>query len=176
MERELLINILHSQYRASLGMFSDVLKRIPEDLWNTNEYSNPNWQIIYHTLWATKFYLAKDSDYHVSFKGAIEGGESLGGTRDWENPTNAVKSGAFAKKEDLISFLNEIITNLHYSIEELPFEDYSGFDWYPYTRFELHINNIRHIQHHTAQMIERLKAKGISGLNWWIDQNEPQSW
>jgi hypothetical protein len=60
----------------------------------------------------------------------------------------------------LISFIDNIESNLLSSIEALPLNDNSGFEWYPYSRFELHINNIRHIQHHTAQIIERLKAKG----------------
>lgn len=58
----------------------------------------------------------------------------------------------------------------------LPFNNNSGFDWYPFSRIELHINNIRHIQHHTAQLIERLKVKGITGFPWAINGDPPSQW
>jgi hypothetical protein len=34
----------------------------------------------------------------------------------------------------------------------------SGFDWLPFNRFELHLYNMRHLQHHTGQLTERLRT------------------
>src|SRR5690606_41663334 len=146
--------ILAPQYRASLGLLRQALEQVPEEQWSTAEYNNPIWQIAYHVLWGTKFYLGATPESYVPFDNAIEGAESLGGNQDWENPEEGTKIEGFHTKEELISFIDNIESNLLSSIEALPLNDNSGFEWYPYSRLELHINNIRHIQHHTAQIIE----------------------
>lgn len=176
MDNKTISDILASQYKAGLGMLRQALEKVPDEEWNTEEYNNPNWQVAWHVIWATKFYLAANSESYVPYENAIEGAESLGGTQDWENPEEHVKVEGFHTKDELISFITEIERTLILKIESLPFEGNSGFDWYPYSRLELHINNIRHLQHHTAQLIERLKAKGITGFPWWADQNPPKEW
>lgn len=176
MENKLITEVLASQYKASLGMLRQTLEKVPEDQWNTDEYNNPNWQIAYHVLWATKLYLGTNTESYVPFDNAIEGAESLGGSQDWENPDENVKVEGFHTKDELLTFIDYIERNLQQSIVALQLDGKSGFEWYPYSRLELHINNVRHIQHHTAQIIERLKAKGITGFPWWADQNPPQEW
>lgn len=176
MDAKTISDILASQYKASLGMLRHALEKVPEEQWNTEEYGNPNWQIAYHVLWGTKYYSGAGHESYVPFPNAIEGAESLGGNLDWENPEQGVKVEGFHTKEELISFIDLVERNIISSIETLPLNENSGFEWYPYSRLELHINNIRHIQHHTAQIIERLKAKGITGFPWWADQNVPQAW
>src|SRR5699024_10559430 len=135
-----------------------------------------NWQIAYHVLWATKLYIGVNLESYVPFENSIEGAESLGGAQDWENANAGVKVEGFHTKQELFSFIDSLETTLQSEIEALPLGDNSGFEWYPYSRLELHINSIRHIQHHTAQIIERLKSKGITGFNWWADQNPPPEW
>lgn len=176
MEDKTIAGILTSQYKASLGALRQTLDKIPEEQWNTEEYSNANWQIAYHILWATKYYLGDNSESYIPFENAIEGAESLGGSQEWENTDENVTVKGVHTKEELILFIDHIKMNLDQNIESLPLKGDSGFEWYPYSRLELHINNIRHIQHHTAQIIERLKAKGITDFPWWADQNPPQGW
>jgi hypothetical protein len=176
MDTKTITAILASQYKASLGMLRQALEKTPEEQWNTAEYTNPNWQISYHILWAAKFYLGADPESYLPFEKAIEGAESLGGSQDWENPEEGLKPEGLHTKEELLAFMDDLGRTLEQHVEGLPLGDNSGFEWYPYSRLELHINNIRHIQHHTAQLIERLKAKGISGFPWWADQHPPQAW
>ncbi|SFC26670.1 DinB superfamily protein [Parapedobacter composti] len=170
------LNYSDRKMRMGLGMLRQVLEKMPEEQWNTDEYNNPNWQIAYHILWGVKFYLAAGPEHYVLWENAIEGAESLGGSQDWENPDEGVVVAGHHTKEELLGFIDELENHLPQAVEALPFDRSSGFEWYPYSRLELHINNIRHIQHHTAQLIERLKAKGLSGFNWWADQNQPQEW
>ncbi|WP_313191734.1 DinB family protein [Sphingobacterium sp.] len=174
MEYSSVIKILLSQYRAALGMLRDVTEKVPDTEWNSHEYNNPNWQLIYHTIWSSKLYLSASYETFVPFAKAIEGAESLGGDKDWEN--SEVEVVGLNSKQEVLEFIQEVEQNLESSLTLLPLEADSGFEWYPYSRLELHINTIRHIQHHTAQIIERLKAKGITGFPWWIDQNKPGEW
>lgn len=176
MDTKLITEILVSQYKAGLGMLRQTLERVPEEQWNKEGYTNPIWQIAYHTIWATQFYLNANPESYVPFQNALNGAESLGGNNDWENPEPEIKLEGYHSKTELLNFINDIELNLKSAIEKISFEDNSGFEWYPYSRLELHLNNLRHIQHHTAQIIERLKAIGVTGQVWWIDANEPQGW
>ncbi|HLW20852.1 MAG TPA: DinB family protein [Cyclobacteriaceae bacterium] len=171
MENKTIATILASQYKASLGMLRQAVERVPQEVWNNEDYSNPNWKIAYHVIWGVKFYLGASAENYVPFENAIEGAESLGGYQDWENPEEGVIVEGFHTKEELLSFISQLEDELISAINGLPLEDPSGFEWYPYSRLELHINSIRHIQHHTAQIIERLKAKGITGFPWRADEN-----
>jgi hypothetical protein len=171
-----LINIIVSQYRAALGALKIAVEKTPVEEWNTTEYNNPTWQLAYHTVWSVKFYLAPFPDSYVPFQNAIDGAESLGGSQDWENSESTVIIEGAHTKEEILNYIEQINESLVEAVSSLSFEANSGFEWYPYTRLELHINSIRHIQHHTAQIIERLKAKGITGFLWWADQNEPMDW
>ena len=42
----------------------------------------------------------------------------------------------------------------------------SGFPWLPFPRLELHLYNIRHVQHHTGQLIACLRRSGARGVGW----------
>ena len=176
MDRNTINDVLVSQYRASLQMLRQVIEKTPDQQWNSEEYNNPNWQLAYHVLWGLKFYLGATPESSVPWKNAIEGAESLGGDQDWENPDEGVVVEGIHTKEELLLFIDDLEEKLQSAIESLPLHESSGFEWYPYSRLELHINNIRHLQHHMAQIIERLKAKGIKGFSWAIDGSPAQAW
>ena len=42
----------------------------------------------------------------------------------------------------------------------------SGFWWYKIPRAEFHLNNIRHVQHHAAQMSLCLRTSAGSEIDW----------
>lgn len=176
MNNQTLTDIVENQYRASLRMLRTVLEKTPEEYLYASKYSNPSWQVAYHTIWGVQFYLGANAESYIPWDKAIEGAESLGGTEEWENADEGVTVDGQNTREELLSFIDSIEKGLRPAIESLPFDEPSGFDWYPFSRFELHINNIRHIQHHTAQLIERLKIEGITGFPWAINGHTPEEW
>jgi lambda repressor-like predicted transcriptional regulator len=166
MNESLIHTTLISQYKASLRMLRKALEKTPNELWNDTESHNPVWQIGYHVLWSTKFYLEANPESYVPWANAIEGAESLGGSEEWENPEEGIALSGYHPREELLSFAEDLESTLPQSIKAIPLDNDSGFEWYPFSRLELHLNNIRHIQHHTAQIIERLKQKGLRGFPW----------
>ena len=42
----------------------------------------------------------------------------------------------------------------------------SGFHWYKMSKLEHQLVNIRHIQHDTAQLVDRLRAADDIGIKW----------
>ncbi len=176
MENEMINNVLISQYKAAFNMLRQVVGKTPDDQWNSDEYQNPNWQIAYHAIWSAKLYLGANMESFIPWDGAVKGGESLGGANDWENPDDGITLTGHHTRSEVLSFIAILEKELSVTVSSLPLSEDSGFEWYPYSRLELHINNIRHLQHHTAQLIERMKAKGISGFPWAIDGNPEGEW
>jgi len=42
----------------------------------------------------------------------------------------------------------------------------SGFSWYRMSKLEHQLVNIRHIQHHGAQLIDRVRSVADIGVRW----------
>jgi uncharacterized damage-inducible protein DinB len=42
----------------------------------------------------------------------------------------------------------------------------SGFSWLEFSRLELHLYNIRHIQHHTGQLVAALRQSRAATVDW----------
>ncbi|RZK80772.1 MAG: hypothetical protein EOO92_06930 [Pedobacter sp.] len=51
-------------------------------------------------------------------------------------------------------------------IDQETFYEDSGFDWLKMNKLELHFYNIRHLQHHIGQLVERLNQSDIGGSIW----------
>ena len=55
----------------------------------------------------------------------------------------------------MLYFLQFIEGNLEEYLSDVKPEEKCWPHWYDENQLEFHINNIRHIQHHTAEIIER---------------------
>lgn len=152
-----------SQYKASLKMLKDVIEKCPDNLWDSSEYENSYWRIAYHALFYTSLYLSKSINTFTPWKNHKENYECLGSFTFEKKPV--VIKGEYSKKE-IIEYWESIFADCEEFVNNTSLEDESGFFWLPMTKGELHLYNIRHIQHHTGQLIERLHQKGIKGINW----------
>lgn len=159
-----IIDALASQYEAALEMLRVAIQATPGEVWDSAAYENQTWRLAYHTLYYTKMYLASSPETFAVWDEAIEGAESLSGS--WEDPSPPVAVEGVHSADELVGFLESLLSELPEAIAVLPLEVESGFAWYPFSRLELHLNNIRHIQHHTGQIIERLRSHGVTGIEW----------
>lgn len=173
MNEKFLTDVLVSQYTAALEMLRSTINAAPPSIWDSPDYENRTWRLAYHTLWAVGYYTGPSQDVQPDWEGAIEGAESLGGF--WEDPADIVPVEGVHTPEELIGFLDALLLHLHDAIAVHPLEAHSGFEWYPFSRLELHMMTIRHTQHHTAQLIERFRNHGVSGIPWMADGN-PSDW
>ena len=158
-DNELITDVLESQYKAALIMLRLAIEKVPDHLWDNRVYRNPIWQLTFHTLWAAKIYLSASPQTFIPWGNAHRGAENLR-----ETPTCEAHTAT-----ELLQFIDQLAAGLKSDITPLPLNKPSGFEWYPVSRLELHLINIRHIQHHTAQIIERLKAIGLTGFDWAIE-------
>jgi hypothetical protein len=50
----------------------------------------------------------------------------------------------------------------------------SGFPWYPIPKLEHQIVNLRHIQHHAAQLADRVRTAANVGVDWVGARRQPR--
>jgi hypothetical protein len=155
---------LISQYRAALRMHRASIEVCPADLWTDETFENRFWNLSYHTLFYTHLYLSRSE---AAFE-PWEKGRKLCqymGRLPWP-PHEQVEIGPPYTREALLEYVDFVEEKIGDAIREDDPEAESGFEWIPFNRFQLHLYNIRHLQHHTGQMIERLRVATGKGVGW----------
>jgi hypothetical protein len=156
--------ILAGQFEASLCMLNQCVRACPPDHWE-GKIANQTFRVLaYHTLFFTDLYLSPNEqvftlrDLHL--RGGderLDTGPSPGLPRD--ETLGYVAICRQKAVETLASETREVL------------EGVSGFSWIPTSRGELHVYNIRHIQHHAGQLSAFLRRLGdaspdASALRW----------
>jgi hypothetical protein len=154
---------LISQYKAGLKMLAEVIERCPDRLWDDDSYASAYRRIVYHSLFYTAFYLSESADKFIPWEKHLHGYNQLGQFNDENQPLVII---ATYSKTDLLNYTQYISENVAECVNNTNEGDESGFYWIAMDKFELHLYNIRHLQHHTGQLIERLHQNGISGIGW----------
>jgi hypothetical protein len=146
--------IINSQYWASLEMLQEGVMRCPDSLWNNQDDKNRFWQVVYHALFYTHLYLQPNEQAFVPWaKGKI-------GSHRLENANEPYR------KEEILEYFEICREQVEVQVPALDLEAPSGFDWLPFNKLELQCYNIRHIQHHTGELCERLGVMGEIEVPW----------
>jgi len=156
--------IIKSQYRASLAMLEEAITKCPEALWDDSKVKYRFWHIAYHTLFFTHLYLQVDESHFVPWskhRNEYQFFESV----PWA-PDKVLEIGEPYTKAELLEYLTVCKNEVEKNMTSLNLETVSGFNWLPISKLELQFYNIRHIQHHTAQLDDRLRIKADIGIRW----------
>lgn len=147
-----------SQYRAALEMLKRTILACPETLWHSADDGISFWQVAYHALYYTHLYLQEADQAFTPWSGHRE-------EYHFGNEAGAPPAGA-ASKEVVLAYLafcqQEVVDKVPATVLEAP----SGFDWLPFTKFELQLYSIRHIQQHAGELMERLGSH--AGAVGWV--------
>lgn len=150
---------LWKQFGATIDMLENALKMCPEKLWDTESRF---WYKAYHTLFYLDYYLTVDPD---SFTPPTPF------TLSEFDPSGAMPDRTYTKDE-LLSYLDASREKCHRVIASLN-DDLAAKRWInalrDYSFFEMLIYNMRHVQHHTAQL-NLLLRQGINDSPGWISQ------
>lgn len=151
--------ILAGQFEAVLCMLGECIGKCPPEHWDRPIANHTFRQVAYHTLFFVDLYLSRDEG---SFE--LRDLHQRGG--DERSPT-AVSAGlskdetlaylAFCRQKAREAFSSETIESL---------QGKSGFTWQPFSRGELHLSNLRHLQHHTGQLSAYLRKIVDDGERW----------
>jgi hypothetical protein len=157
-----------SQYRAALEMLGQGIELCTEDLWFSSEYRNRFWHIAYHSVFYTHLYVQPSERDFQPWAKHVPNSNYLG-PRPWakDEPFQIPKPYT---KPDLREYLELCRSEVERQVPLVRFEDSSGFSWLPFNKLELQFYNIRHLQHHTGQLIERLRSTANVGVNWVLSR------
>lgn len=136
--------IVTAQFEAALCMMHRCISACPEEHWEGKIANDTFRQVAYHTLFFVDLYLAPNEvDFQMrdlNHRGGDERGPTL---------------SPGLSKEDTLAYLaicreKMLVTLAAETSESL--QGPCGFSWRKFSRGELHIYNIRHVQHHTGQL------------------------
>lgn len=152
---------LKSQYRASLTMLYEVIDGCPPELWADAAYRNPYWRVAYHTLYYAHLYLMQSETEFVPWEHHRPGAHRLGAPPDPSDPVTPYSV------EELRGYCRYCIGLVDAAVDRLDLSSpESGYSWYQMPKLEHQLVNLRHVEHHTGQLAERLRRTADRGLAW----------
>ena len=151
--------VLKSQYHAALSMLREAIDACPPELWTDGSYVNPFWHVAYHVLFYTDFYLQPSEsafvpwEHHRREHNFFQSRSTTAFT-----PYSIDEIRAYCKRCD--DMVDSAVDRLDLDAAE------SGFSWYRMSKLEHQFVSLRHIQHHTGQLAERIRHATGRGINW----------
>jgi hypothetical protein len=167
LERELRAS-LKSQYHAALAMLKESIERCPEETWYDEAPKNACWQLAYHTLYFTHLYLQPDESAFRPWEGHQRDVQHPDGIPGPANPDSTLPLIPTPySKDEVLTYWELCDRMVDGAVETLDFgRKDSGFYWYPIPKLEHQIVNVRHVQHHAAQLADRVRAAAGVGVRW----------
>jgi hypothetical protein len=152
-----------NQFGASIEMLENVILLCPEELWDTELKF---WSKAYHCIFWTDYYLSNDPKEFTP-KEPFDLSEF--------DPMGKMPQRTYSKQE-LITYLLYCKEKAKQQITEFNTETLTKRwvnDYKNYSFLEIIIYNIRHIQHHSAQLNLLLRQQ-INSSTPWISQTLKQ--
>ena len=164
MSDEEIQDVLEKQYRAVIAMHSQAIGECPDSLWVADHYHNRTWHIAYHAIFYTHFYLHPSDSQFEPWPKHRPNAQFLGAT-PWPPYERPVIQGSYTRAE-VLECCEFCLDELKARVRSLDMRSPSGFPWLPFSRMELHLYNIRHLQHHAGQLIDRLRTATEAEFAW----------
>ena len=150
--------ILWPQFGAAIDMLENALVACPDDLWADRSRRPEYWRLVYHTLFWLDLYLS----------GSVEGFAPPAPFKLEELDPEGVPSRVYTKAE-LQTYLEHGRRKCQAAIDGMTEETAHqrlGFRWGEVSFAELHLYNLRHVQHGAAQLNLILRQKTDSAPRW----------
>lgn len=153
------IEAARRQFGAALDMLENAIVACPEPLWGGTNDWHAFWYLASHTLWWTDYYLAGDAAAFLP--PAPFGMEEM-------DPAGVLPPRVHTRPE-LLEYLRHVRARLRAVFAELTDEGAARPCGYPRREgsvLELHLYNLRHVQHHAAQLNLLLRQAGHEPPRW----------
>jgi hypothetical protein len=147
------------QFGAAIDMLENAVRACPDQLWSDRSQRPEFWYLVYHTLFYLDLYL---SDSEAGFAPPAPF------TLEEMDPAGVVPKRPYTKGE-LQAYLEHGRNKCRTTIEALTEEKARrrcGFYWLDISVAELFLYNMRHVQHHAAQLNLILRQKIDSAPRW----------
>jgi hypothetical protein len=154
---QLFRTVVASQFEASLCMLHRFIERCPEEHWEGPIAKYPFWMVAYHTLCFVDYYLSRGE---ADFRPRVAEGIHPKGMAELEEEYPSRTFG----REELLAYstiCREKLASTMASETPESLGGGTGFSRLTFTRAELHLYNMRHIQHHAGQLGAFLRRLGV---------------
>lgn len=163
---EIFKELIANQFEAALCTLDACIDRCPESAWDAKIGQYPFNQVAFHTLFFTDYYLGRNAESLRQQQFHHDNPEFFA---DYEQLEYREPMGVYNRRS-IKKYLAHCRTK---ASEVLPAETAdslsgpAGFARRDFSRAELHIVNIRHIQHHSAQLSMRLRINADVQIPWF---------
>lgn len=151
--------VVWSQFGAAIDMLENAMRAAPDHVWSDGSKRMEFWYVAYHTLFFLDYYLSDDpkafappAPYTLS-----------------EFDSDGALPDRVYTKEELLGYLEHGRRKCRAALAALTDESAArpcGFERRDMSRMELHLYNMRHVQHHTAQLNLLLRQSIDSAPTW----------
>jgi hypothetical protein len=156
--------VIKSQYLAALEMLRLAIAGCPDWLWDDRQQKNRFWHVAYHALFYLHFYLQdKEEDFVRWAKFRAE--HHYLGPVPWP-PHHEPRIGEPYTRQELQEYCSLCAQQVEERVDALDLEAESGFYWLPFGKLELQLYNIRHVQQHAGELMERLSGRAGIDVDW----------
>ena len=150
---------LWGQFGAAIEMLENAMRACPDDLWRDRSRRPEYWYVAYHTLFWLDLYLSE----------AVEGFTPPAlFTLDELDPAGVMPDRPYEKQE-LLAYLahgREKCRATIAGLTEARARERCVFRWGQPSLLELLLYNMRHVQHHAAQLNLILRQETESAPGW----------
>ena len=147
------------QFGAAIDMLQNAMEACPDELWGDRSREPQFWYLVYHTLFFLDLYLSESEEAFTPPPPY---------NRDELDPRGLLPERVYTKAE-LGSYLEHGRNKCRTLIADLTEEQARqrcGFDWLDLSVAELLLYNMRHVQHHAAQLNLLLRREIDSAPRW----------
>lgn len=146
--------VIQSQYLSALAMLKQAIVQCPPEAWDNPKDKDRFWFVAYHALrFAHQYLKARDKGYPR-----------------WEQRLHS-KPGIPFSREEILERLALVERDVVDQIQLMDLEAKTGATGGLANKFELQLYNIRHIQHHTGELYEKLSLYPAK-LGWASKRHE----
>ena len=151
--------VLWEQFGASIDMIENAVRACPDTLWGDRARQPEFWHLVFHTLFYLDFYLSD----------AAEGfAPPLPFTLTELDPSGVLPERVYSKDE-LLAYLEHGRMKARARVSALTLENSTTnceFGWIQLTVWESLLYNMRHVQHHAAQLNLLLRQATDDAPRW----------
>ena len=152
---EYLKQILTGQFEAALCMMNDCVEHCPPEHWDGKIGKYAFWHVAYHTLCFVDLYLTPNEEAFQLRDLHPQGWREL----DDEYPSRRFEQPEIAR---YLAICRQKAVGTIASETRASLEGPSGHSRRQFSRGELHLYNLRHVQHHVGQLSAFLRRIGVA--------------
>lgn len=163
-------DMVWGQFGAAIEMLENAIRACPDDLWmglapGTRSDDVPFWYVALHAAYFLDVYLGDSEETYVppaSFPGAVpdpagQRAASVYGERlcAWADLDGLALPRIPCSRDQVLAYIAHAKTRCRATLGSLKTSDAAlpcGFPWLGMRRGELMLYNMRHVQHHAAQL------------------------